>query len=99
MGHPRGMIGNRIEFRGTMTSIPRSIYIMFEKLFEAGFGIKTLYYNLIHGSSVLSEDEKLGALLVDMGGGQTNLQYFMKIKLNMQWWRGGEYVTKVYQSF
>ena len=96
---PRGMIGNRIEFRGTMTSIPRSILHNIRKAVQkAGFGIKNIILQPHAMAQVsLSEDERnFGALLVDMGGGQTSVAVLHEnqVKHAQVIPEGGEYVTK-----
>src|SRR5690625_5099481 len=96
---PRGMIGNRIEFRGTMTSIPRSILHNVRKAVQrAGFGIKNIILQPHAMAQVsLSKDERnFGALLVDMGGGQTSnaVLHENQVKHAQVIPEGGEYVTK-----
>ena len=96
---PRGMIGNRIEFRGIMTSIPRSILHNIRKAVQkAGFGIKNIILQPHAMAQVsLSEDERnFGALLVDMGGGQTSVAVLHEnqVKHAQVIPEGGEYVTK-----
>ena len=96
---PRGMIGNRIEFRGTMTSIPRSILHNVRKAVQrVGFGIKNIILQPHAMAQVsLSEDERnFGALLVDMGGGQTSIAVLHEnqVKHAQVIPEGGEYVTK-----
>lgn len=93
------MIGNRIEFRGTVTSIPRSILHNIRKAVQkAGFGIKNIVLQPYAMSQVaLSEDERnFGAILVDMGGGQTSVSIIHEnqIKHAEVIPEGGEYVTK-----
>jgi len=96
---PRGMIGNRIEFRGTITSIPRSILHNIRKVVQkAGFGIKNIVLQPHAMAQVaLSEDERnFGAILVDMGGGQTSVSVIHEdqVKHAQVIPEGGEYVTK-----
>ena len=96
---PRGMIGNRIEFRGTITSIPRSILHNIRKAVQrAGYGIKNIVLQPHAMAQVaLSEDERnFGAILVDMGGGQTSVAVIHEnqIKHAQVIPEGGEYVTK-----
>ena len=96
---PRGMIGNRIEFRGTITSVPRSILHNIRKAVQkAGYGIQNIVLQPYALSQVaLSEDERnFGALLVDMGGGQTSVAVIHEnqIKHAHVIPEGGEFVTK-----
>lgn len=96
---PRGMIGNRIEFRGTVTSIPRPILHNIRKSVQkAGYGIKNIILQPQAMAQVaLSEDERnFGAILVDMGGGQTSVAVIHEnqIKHAQVIPEGGEYITK-----
>ena len=96
---PRGMIGNRVEFRGTITSVPRSILHNIRKAVQkAGLGIQNIVLQPYALSQVaLSEDERnFGALLVDMGGGQTSVAVIHEnqIKHAHVIPEGGEFVTK-----
>src|SRR5699024_10314266 len=96
---PREMIGNRIEFRGTMTAIPRSILHNVRKAVQrAGYGIKNMILQRHAMAQVaLSEEERnFVALLVDMGGGQTSIavRHENQVKQAQVIPEGGEYVTK-----
>ncbi|HLR92229.1 MAG TPA: cell division protein FtsA [Atopostipes sp.] len=96
---PRGMIGNRIEFRGTITSIPRSILHNIRKAVQkADYGIKNIILQPHAMAQIaLSEDERnFGAILIDMGGGQTSLAVIHEgqVKHTQVISEGGEYVTK-----
>ncbi len=96
---PRGMIGNRVEFRGIITSVPKSILHNIKKSVQkAGYGIKNIILKPYAMAQVsLSEDERnFGAILVDMGGGQTSVAVIHEgyIKHAFAIPEGGEYVTK-----
>jgi len=96
---PRGMIGDRIEFRGTMTQAPRSILHNIKKAVKrAGYLIRniTLLPEAM-GQVSLSEDERnFGTILIDMGGGQTTASVIQdnQLKSSHTVQEGGEYVTK-----
>jgi len=96
---PRGMIGDRIEFRGTITQAPRSILHNIKKAVErAGYLIRniTLLPDAM-GQVALSEDERnFGSILIDMGGGQTTASVIHEnqLKSSHMVQEGGEYVTK-----
>jgi len=96
---PRGMIGDRIEFRGTIISAPRSILHNIKKAVErAGYLIRniTLLPDAM-GQVALSEDERnFGSILIDMGGGQTtaSVVHENQLKSSHMVQEGGEYVTK-----
>lgn len=96
---PRGMIGNRIEFRGTLITIPRSIMHNIKKAVSiAGYGIKDVVLQPESmGQVALDEDERaFGSILIDMGGGQTNISVIHENQLKYAYviQEGGEYVTK-----
>lgn len=96
---PRGMIGNRIEFKGTIASSPRSILHNIRKAVDrAGYLIRNIVLlPEAMGEVALSEDERnFGAILIDMGGGQTSVSVIHDNQLKsvevLQ--EGGEFVTK-----
>jgi cell division protein FtsA len=96
---PRGMIGNRLEFRGTVASIPRSIVHNIKKAVErAGFYIRNIILTPdAMAQMALNEDERnFGSILIDMGGGQTSVAvvHENQLKLADVIQEGGEYVTK-----
>jgi cell division protein FtsA len=96
---PRGMIGNRIEFKGTITSTPRSILHNIRKVVDrAGYHIRNIVLlPEAMGEVALSEDERnFGAILIDMGGGQTSVSVIHdnQLKSSEVLQEGGEYVTK-----
>ncbi len=96
---PRGMIGNRIEFKGTVFSIPKSIVHNIRKSVEvAGFGIQNIILQAEAMSEVtLTKDERnFGAILIDLGGGQTDLSvvHDNQLKYAESIQEGGEYLTK-----
>ncbi len=96
---PRGMIGNRLEFKGSIASLPRSIVHNIRKAVErAGYSIRNIVLSPeAMGEVALSEDERnFGGILIDMGGGQTTVSVIHENRLKhakvIQ--EGGEYVTK-----
>lgn len=96
---PRGMIGNRIEFRGVISSIPKSIMHNIKKSVEkAGFGIKNIILQAEAMNQVaLNKDEKdFGAILIDLGGGQSSISvvHNNQLKYSGVIPEGGEYITK-----
>ncbi len=96
---PRGMIGNRIEFRGVIASSPKSIVHNIRKAVQrAGYLIRNIVV-LPHAMAqvALEEDERnFGSLLIDMGGGQTSVSVVHENQLKSAYVipEGGEYVTK-----
>jgi cell division protein FtsA len=96
---PRGMIGNRIEFRGTITSVPRSILHNIRKAVKrAGFSVRNIVLlPEAMGQVALTQDERnFGAILIDMGGGQTCVSVIHDDQLKSSYaiQEGGEYVSK-----
>lgn len=96
---PRGMIGNRLEFKGTIGSLPRSIVHNIRKAVErAGYSIRNIVLSpKAMGEVALSEDERnFGGILIDMGGGQTTVSVIHEnqLKHSKVIQEGGEYVTK-----
>lgn len=96
---PRGMIGNRIEFRGIISSIPKSIMHNIKKSVEkAGYGIQNMILQAEAMSEVaLTKDERnFGAILIDLGGGQSTISVIHnnQLKYSSAIPEGGEYITK-----
>lgn len=96
---PRGMIGNRIEFRGIISSIPKSIIHNIKKAVEkAGYGTQNIILQAeAMNEVVLSKDERnFGAILIDLGGGQSNVSVVQnnQLKYSAVIPEGGEYITK-----
>lgn len=96
---PRGMIGNRIEFRGTIASTPRSILHNIRKAVDrAGYLIRNIVMlPEAMGEVALNQDERnFGSILIDMGGGQTSVSVIHNghLKSAQVIQEGGEYVTK-----
>ncbi len=96
---PRGMIGNRLEFRGVIASSPKSIVHNIRKAVErAGYHIRNIV--LIPeamGQVAFTEDERnFGGILIDLGGGQTSVSVIHenRLKNTKVIQEGGEYVTK-----
>lgn len=96
---PRGMIGNRIEFKGMISSIPKSIIHNIRKAVEkAGYGIQNIILQPEAMSEVtLNKDERnFGAILIDLGGGQSSVSVIHdnQLKFSESIPEGGEYITK-----
>lgn len=96
---PRGMIGNRIEFKGMITSTPRSILHNIRKVVDrAGYLIRNIVLlPEAMGEVALTEDERnFGSILIDMGGGQTSVSVIHdnQLKSSQIIQEGGEFVTK-----
>lgn len=96
---PRGMIGNRIEFRGTISSVPKSIMHNIKKAVEkAGYGTQNIILQAEAMSEVvLTKDERnFGAILIDLGGGQSSVSvvHNSQLKYSAIIPEGGEYITK-----
>lgn len=96
---PRGMIGNRIEFKGIISSISKSILHNIKKSVEkAGFGIQNIILQAEAMSEIaLTKDKRnFGAVLIDLGGGQSNISVIHnnQLKFTDAISEGGEYITK-----
>lgn len=96
---PRGMIGNRIEFKGIISSISKSIMHNIKKSVEkAGYGIQNIILQAEAMSEVaLTKDERnFGAILIDLGGGQSSMSLIHnnQLKYTGAIPEGGEYITK-----
>lgn len=96
---PRGMIGNRIEFKGMISSIPKSMMHNIRKSVEkAGYGIQSIILQPEAMSEVtLNKDERnFGAILIDLGGGQSSVSvvHDNQLKFSESIPEGGEYITK-----
>ncbi|MDN6161849.1 MAG: cell division protein FtsA [Atopostipes sp.] len=96
---PRGMIGNRIEFHGVISSIPKSIMHNIKKSVEkAGYGIQNIILQAEAMSKIaLTKDERnFGAVLIDLGGGQSSISVIHnnQLKYTDTLPEGGEYITK-----
>src|SRR5699024_9597636 len=89
----------RIEFRGTITSVPRSILHNIRKAVKrAGFSVRNIVLlPEAMGQVALTQDERnFGAILIDMGGGQTCVSVIHDDQLKSSYaiQEGGEYVSK-----
>lgn len=96
---PRGMIGNRIEFKGIISSVSKSILHNIKKSVEkAGFGIQNIILQAEAMSEIaLTKDKRnFGAILIDLGGGQSNISvvHNNQLKFTDAISEGGEYITK-----
>lgn len=96
---PRGMMGIRLELRGTIYTGPATLLHNLRKTVEkAGVALENIIISpLALTKSVLNEGEReFGATVLDMGGGQTMVavmsnQVLQYSDVHME---GGDYVTK-----
>lgn len=96
---PRGMMGVRLEMRGLIYTGPTTILHNLRKTVEkAGVAVEyTVISPLALTHSVLNEGEReFGAVVVDMGGGQTTVAVSRAQELQYTniYTEGGDYVTK-----
>lgn len=96
---PRGMVGVRMEMHGVMYTGPRTILHNTKKCIEkAGLVVKNTVVAPIALSEIaLNDGEKdFGAILIDLGGGQTTaaVVHDHKLKYTYVDQEGGDYVTR-----
>lgn len=96
---PRGMMGIRLEMRGMLYTGPRTILHNLRKTVErADVQVENIVISpLALTRSVLNEGEKeFGAIVVDLGGGQTTVAVMRNQELQYTniYQEGGEYITK-----
>lgn len=96
---PRGMIGVRLEMRGILFTVPKTVLHNTKKaLSKAGLSIRTVVINLLATAQVaLSDGEQdFGTVLIDIGGGQSTAAVIHdhKLKFTSVDQEGGEFVTK-----
>lgn len=96
---PRGMMGVRLEMRGLIYTGPTTILHNLRKTVEkAGIQVEHVVISpLALTKSVLNEGEReFGAVVVDMGGGQTTVAAMrgQELQYTNIYTEGGDYVTK-----
>lgn len=96
---PRGMMGVRLEMRGTIYTGPATMLHNLRKTVEkAGVAVENIVISpLSLTKSVLNEGEReFGATVLDMGGGQTMVAIMRNQELQYSdvHMEGGDYVTK-----
>lgn len=96
---PRGMMGIRLEMRGTFYTGPSTMLHNLRKTVErAGLKLEhVVISSLALSKAILNEGEReFGATVVDMGGGQTTLAVIKNQELQHTeaYAEGGDYVTK-----
>lgn len=96
---PRGMIGVRLEMRGILFTVPKTVLHNTKKaLSKAGLSIRTVVINPLATAQVaLSDGEQdFGTVLIDVGGGQSTAAVIHdhQLKFTSVDQEGGEFVTK-----
>ncbi|AUJ30054.1 cell division protein FtsA [Liquorilactobacillus hordei] len=96
---PRGMVGVRLEMNGVLYTGPRTVLHNTVKCVErAGLVVKdTIVAPLALATQALSDGEQdFGAVLIDLGGGQTTaaVVHDHKLKYTYVDQEGGKFVTK-----
>ena len=96
---PRGMIGVRLELRGILFTVPKTVLHNTKRAIEkAGLTIGSIVVAPLAAAQVaLSANERdFGTILIDVGGGQTTaaVMHDNKLKFTDVDQEGGEYITK-----
>lgn len=96
---PRGMVGVRLEMKGTLYTGPKTIVHNAKKAVEkAGYGVKDLVVSPIAtGFNLLNDGEQdFGTLVIDLGGGQTTTSIIHDHQLKYSYVdpEGGNFITK-----
>lgn len=96
---PRGMIGVRLEMKGLLLTVPKTVLHNISRAVEkAGYTISAFIANpLALGAYVLSDGEQdFGTVVIDLGGGQTTAAVIHdhKLKFTTEDLEGGDYITK-----
>ncbi|MFD1441877.1 cell division protein FtsA [Lacticaseibacillus hegangensis] len=96
---PRGMIGVRLELRGILFTVPKTVLHNTKKAIEkAGLTIRQIVVApLAEARVALSDGEAdFGTVLIDLGGGQSTAAVIHdhKLKLTTLDQEGGDYITK-----
>lgn len=96
---PRGMIGVRLEMKGLLLTVPKTVLHNITRAVEkAGYTISAFIANpLALGSYILSDGEQdFGTVVIDMGGGQSTAAVIHdhKLKFTTEDLEGGDYITK-----
>lgn len=96
---PRGMVGVRLEMKGTLYTGPKTIVHNAKKAVQkAGYEVRDLVVTPIAtGFNLLNDGEQdFGTLVIDLGGGQTTASIIHDHQLKYSYVdpEGGQYVTK-----
>ncbi|WP_179395268.1 cell division protein FtsA [Lacticaseibacillus absianus] len=96
---PRNMVGVRLEMRGILFTVPKTVLHNTKKAIEkAGLKIRCMVVDPLAAAQVaLSDGEQdFGTVLIDIGGGQATASVIHdhKLKFTAVDPEGGEYVTK-----
>ena len=96
---PRGMIGVRLEMKGLLLTVPKTVLHNITRAVEkAGYSISAFIANpLALGSYILSDGEQdFGTVVIDLGGGQSTAAVIHdhKMKFTTEDLEGGDYITK-----
>ena len=96
---PRGMVGVRLEMKGTLYTGPKTIIHNTKKAVQqAGYGIRDFVIAPIAtGFTLLNDGEQdFGTVVIDLGGGQTttSIIHDHQLKYTFVDPEGGQYVTK-----
>ena len=96
---PRGMVGVRLEMKGTLYTGPKTIIHNTKKAVQqAGYGIRDFVIAPIAtGFTLLNDGEQdFGTVMIDLGGGQTttSIIHDHQLKYTFVDPEGGQYVTK-----
>lgn len=96
---PRGMVGVRLEMKGTLYTGPKTIIHNTKKAVQqAGYGIRDFVIAPIAtGFTLLNDGEQdFGTVVIDLGGGQTttSIIHDHQLKYTFVDPEGGQYVTR-----
>ncbi|MEE6638663.1 cell division protein FtsA [Limosilactobacillus pontis] len=96
---PRGMVGVRLEMKGTLYTGPKTIIHNTKKAIQqAGYGIRDFVIAPIAtGFTLLNDGEQdFGTVVIDLGGGQTttSIIHDHQLKYTFVDPEGGQYVTR-----
>lgn len=96
---PRGMIGVRVEMRGLLLTVPKTVVHNIKRAVnKAGLAIEQMVVNpLALGEYILSDGEQdFGTVVIDLGGGQSTAAVIHDHKLKFTYAdrEGGENITK-----
>ncbi|WP_267202090.1 cell division protein FtsA [Limosilactobacillus kribbianus] len=96
---PRGMVGVRLEMKGTLYTGPKTIIHNTRKaVSQAGYGIRDLVIAPIATDFNLLNDgeQDFGTVVIDLGGGQTttSIVHDHQLKYTFVDPEGGQYVTR-----
>ncbi|MBB1062358.1 cell division protein FtsA [Limosilactobacillus fastidiosus] len=96
---PRGMVGVRLEMKGTLYTGPKTIVHNAKKAIQqAGYTVRDFVVTPIAtGFNLLNDGEQdFGTLVIDLGGGQTTTSIIHDHQLKYSYVdpEGGQYITK-----